>query len=87
MRHVLTLTLSFTCGIFGMNVKEINDSPLSLWTVMLTVMFVMLFTVALFGAYKAWSRWRPKPKAGENVPGSGLPRRCSTFFKDPAKMV
>lgn len=37
--------LSFVTGVFGMNVKEINDSPRSIWIFVVTLLVVGGFTV------------------------------------------
>ena len=44
--------LSFVTGIFGMNLKEINGSPLSLWVSVITLAIILGCTGAIFGAYK-----------------------------------
>lgn len=43
--------LSFVTGIYGMNVKEINNSPLSVWVVFVTLGVVFMATA--FG----WAAW------------------------------
>ena len=39
--------LSFVTGVFGMNVKEINDSPLSVWTATVALLVTIIVTAAL----------------------------------------
>ena len=46
--------LSFVTGVFGMNVKEINGSPLSVWTAVVALSITVICTAALFGLYKCW---------------------------------
>ncbi|KAK8876857.1 NAD(P)-binding protein, partial [Apiospora arundinis] len=42
------IPLSLVTGIFGMNIKEINDSPLSIWVVVVTVVITVLCTIGVF---------------------------------------
>jgi hypothetical protein len=44
--------LSFVTGIFGMNVKEINGSHLSVWTCFVALGVVMIGNLLVFLAYK-----------------------------------
>lgn len=42
------IPLSLVTGIFGMNTKEINDSPLSIWVVVVTVVITVMCTIGVF---------------------------------------
>ena len=53
--------LSFVTGVFGMNVKEINGSPLSVWTAAVALTVTVTCTAVLFGSYK-W--WKQRQKTG-----------------------
>lgn len=44
--------LSFVTGIFGMNVSEINGSPLSVWVCFATLAVVVLLTATAFILYR-----------------------------------
>jgi Mg2+ and Co2+ transporter CorA len=46
--------LSFVTSVFGMNIREINDSPLSIWV---PVTALLILSVCTFGIVKLW-RWR-----------------------------
>jgi Mg2+ and Co2+ transporter CorA len=50
--------LSFVTGIFGMNVKEINGSPLSIWTSVVALIVTSAFTATMFLIYRKWERGR-----------------------------
>lgn len=51
------LPLSFVTGVFGMNVSEINGSPLSVWVVLV----VLLITIACTGTILVGLSWRQWP--------------------------
>lgn len=42
------IPLSLVTGIFGMNIKEINESPLSIWVVVVTFVITALCTMGIF---------------------------------------
>ncbi|KAK5741728.1 hypothetical protein LTR17_003719 [Elasticomyces elasticus] len=44
--------LSFVTGIFGMNVKEVNGSPLSVWVCFAALAIVFAGTAAIFVSYR-----------------------------------
>lgn len=44
--------LSFVTGIFGMNVSEINGSPLSVWVCFATLAVVVLLTATAYILYQ-----------------------------------
>lgn len=44
--------LSFVTSIFGMNVKEVNDSPLSVWVCFVALIIVAAATALVFGWYE-----------------------------------
>ncbi|KAK4565873.1 hypothetical protein LTR86_003722 [Recurvomyces mirabilis] len=48
--------LSFITGIFGMNVKEINGSPLSIWVCFVALGVVIAMTALGFLSYRYWYR-------------------------------
>jgi hypothetical protein len=49
---IIYLPLSVATGIFGMNVKEINDSSPSVWVVVVTLAILGLATFALYSSTK-----------------------------------
>jgi hypothetical protein len=67
--------LSFVTGIFGMNVKEINDSALSVWTAAVALVVVVILTAGLLWAMTAL----PDPTLS-NKQKSG--KRKRTFRKE-----
>ncbi|KAF2724077.1 hypothetical protein K431DRAFT_164930 [Polychaeton citri CBS 116435] len=50
--------LSFVTGIYGMNVKEVNDSPLSVWVCFVTLAVVIIATAVVFLSYESFARHR-----------------------------
>lgn len=50
----LYVPLSFVTGVFGMNVKEINGSPLSVWMVVVTLAITLVCTAAIFMVIRLW---------------------------------
>lgn len=48
---------SFVTGLFGMNVAEINGSPLPAWVSLVTLLAVLAVTVLLFVGYNWGSSW------------------------------
>ena len=50
------IPLSFVTGIFGINVREINGSPLSIWTSVVALIVTSACTAAVFVAYRRWER-------------------------------
>lgn len=48
--------LSFVTGIFGMNVKEINGSPLSVWVVVVAIGVTVVLTAAILVVYARWEK-------------------------------
>ena len=51
------IPLSFVTGVFGMNVKEINGSPLSIWVAVVALVITAVCTALMFGAYRQWENW------------------------------
>lgn len=49
--------LSFVTGIFGMNLRELNDSALPVWICLEVLGVVLLVTAALVIAYKLWENY------------------------------
>ena len=45
--------LSFVAGIFGMNVREINATGLSIWVFFVTLAIVVVLTVGIFGVFRS----------------------------------
>jgi len=54
--------LSFVTGIFGMNVKQINGSPLDLWVCFAALAVVVVGTVVGYAAYKGWQWWKTRDR-------------------------
>jgi Mg2+ and Co2+ transporter CorA len=52
----LYIPISFVTSIFGMNVKEINESTLPIWIVLVVAVITLGFTAALFTVYAWWER-------------------------------
>ena len=55
--------LSFVAGIFGMNVREINATGLSIWVFFVTLAIVVVLTVGIFGFFRF--RGNKRKKEGE----------------------
>ena len=55
--------LSFVAGIFGMNVREINATGLSIWVFFVTLAIVVVLTVGIFGFFR--TRGNKRKKEGE----------------------
>jgi hypothetical protein len=70
--------LSFVTGIFGMNVKEINGSPLSVWTAAVALIIVTLLTAALL-----WLMTTLPDPAAPKQPSINGPNSRSRTFEDP----
>ena len=49
----LYLPLTFVTGIFGMNVQQINNSPLSIWVPVVVLVVVAMLTLVMFVSYSA----------------------------------
>ncbi|GAB7324391.1 hypothetical protein MBLNU13_g08332t2 [Cladosporium sp. NU13] len=49
--------LSFVTGIFGMNLRELNDSTLPVWICLEVLGVVLLVTAALVIVYKLWEQY------------------------------
>jgi hypothetical protein len=49
--------LSFVTGIFGMNLRELNDSTVPVWICLEVLGVVLLVTAALVITYKLWERY------------------------------
>jgi Mg2+ and Co2+ transporter CorA len=74
----LYIPLSFVTGVFGMNVKEINGSPLSVWVSVVALGIIAVVTAAIFVGYTSWESLRPR----RNSVVLGLPhRRRPTFTR------
>ena len=56
----LYVPLSFVTGVFGMNIKEINDSPLSVWVPIAALGVTLVVTAAFFTVYIEWEKRRPR---------------------------
>jgi Mg2+ and Co2+ transporter CorA len=56
----LYIPLSFVTGIFGMNVKEINGSPLSVWVSVVALAITAMITAAIFIGYTSCGNLRPR---------------------------
>ncbi|KAF2716088.1 hypothetical protein K431DRAFT_29739 [Polychaeton citri CBS 116435] len=52
----LYIPLSFVTGVFGMNVREINGSPLSIWVPVVAVGITLGLTAVLFTIYGGWGK-------------------------------
>ena len=48
------IPLSFVTGVFGMNLKEINGSPLSAWVVAITLVVTGICTVLVLATLRWW---------------------------------
>nr|OQO19100.1 hypothetical protein B0A51_14210 [Rachicladosporium sp. CCFEE 5018] len=59
--------LSFVTGIFGMNIREINDSPVPAWICVVALVVVAVATGAIFGGYEVWKLLTKKEQ-----PANGL---------------
>ena len=55
--------LSFVAGIFGMNVREINATGVSIWVFFVTLAIVVVLTVGIFGVFR--TRGYKRKKEGE----------------------
>lgn len=55
--------MSFVTGVFGMNIKEINDSPLRAWVCVVFLLITVFGTAVLFGEIQVVERWRKNRKA------------------------
>jgi hypothetical protein len=53
--------LSFVTGIYGMNLKELNDSPLSVWVMVVSTMIVIACTICAFWFIKSFEEYKVKP--------------------------
>jgi len=53
----LYVPLSFVTGIFGMNLRELNDSSLPVWICLEVLGVVLLVTAALVIGYKSWKKY------------------------------
>jgi Mg2+ and Co2+ transporter CorA len=56
------IPLSFVTGIFGMNVKEINSSPLSLWVAVVSLVIIVIITAGIFYGLRVHEDQKNKPK-------------------------
>ena len=55
--------LSFVASIFGMNVREINATGLSIWVFFVTLAITVVMTVGIFGLFR--TRGNKRKKEGE----------------------
>lgn len=55
--------LSFVTGIYGMNTREINGSPLSVWVAVVTLIVIIICTGVIFGIFKLISDRREQKKS------------------------
>jgi hypothetical protein len=58
----LYVPLSFVTGIFGMNVKEINGSPLSVWVAVVALAITAGCTAAVFITAQQWETFFARAK-------------------------
>ncbi|KEQ62628.1 uncharacterized protein M437DRAFT_66483 [Aureobasidium melanogenum CBS 110374] len=58
----LYVPLSFVTGVFGMNIKEINGSPLSVWVVIVTLILTVVCTAAIFVIVRVWKKYSDEHK-------------------------
>jgi hypothetical protein len=61
--------LSFVTSVFGMNIKEINDSPLPVWVCFVTLVIVGAATTLIFGGYQLF---RGSPSGSETEGGDTI---------------
>ena len=68
--------LSFVTGVFGMNVKEINNSPLSVWTAIIALLVTVIVTAALLWTMSSTSHPLDKKRSiWHMVSWCGIPRK------------
>jgi hypothetical protein len=80
------LPLSVVTGIFGMNMKEINGSPLSLWVSVVCLVIVIVCTIAIFCGLKLVEDHREQVKLRrENAPQRALLSSRHVMQDVPAK--
>lgn len=60
----LYIPLSFVTGIFGMNVREINGSPLSVWVFAVVLGITIVLTAVIFIIYAGWEKHRVRRTTG-----------------------
>lgn len=63
------IPLSFVTGVFGMNVREINGSQLSIWVCVVLLVVTAACTVLIFGAYKQWDKFQTRRTKQQSVAG------------------
>lgn len=76
--------LSFVTSIFGMNIKEVNDSPLSVWVCFVALVIVAVATALVFGGYEAKKVYEARRTEASAEPGelrSRLPREVGDAEK------
>lgn len=56
----LYIPLTFVTGVFGMNIYEINGSPLSVWVPATVLAITLLLTGLIFMAYATWEKYRQR---------------------------
>lgn len=54
--------LSFVTSVFGMNVREINDSPLRAWVCVVFLFITVFMTAVLFGEIQVVEKWKRNRK-------------------------
>jgi CorA-like Mg2+ transporter protein len=63
------IPLSFVTGIFGINIKELNGSGLSIWVCLVAVAIVVILTAIIFLAAQCPSSAEVFPKQAANFGG------------------
>lgn len=71
----LYIPLSFVTGIFGMNIYEINRSPLSVWVPVCTLAITLVCTAVVFLVAQKWETLI-KPRHIRHNGNSILTKRC-----------
>lgn len=56
--------LAFATGILGMNVREINDSSLSIWVSVVTLLVISFATLGILAGMKLGEEWFRKAHRG-----------------------
>jgi Mg2+ and Co2+ transporter CorA len=77
------LPLSLVTGIFGMNVREINGSPLSIWTSIVALLVISTVTATAFVIYRGYEKlFKQTSCGGQDTHSSEVSRsRTITFCK------
>lgn len=62
---VIYLPLTLVTGIFGMNVKQINDATPELWACAIGLVVVSGVTAVGFFGYRYWRKYYKQPRKGQ----------------------